>query len=103
MGNGKETFILRGVAWAVLLTVITAALVIVIAPVWIVQPFKAETERGLAISYTMRRWSPILTIVALAFSITLIVWLWRRTRRWFIKAMLVIVMLPLIPAAWLVR
>jgi MFS family permease len=90
-------------AWIGLLLIIVAALAIVIVPVWIVQPFKPETERGLAMAYTMRHWSPILTIVALVVSLVLVGSLWRRSRRWFARAILIIMLLPLLGATWFAR
>ena len=93
----------RRSAWLALLIITVAALAIVIAPVWIIQPFKAQTERGLAVSYAMRRWSPVVTIVVLIISFVLVGWLWRSSRRWFAKAALVIILLPLIAATWFAR
>jgi len=92
----------RWLAWIALLCVIVAAVAIVGAPVWIIQPFKAQTDRGVAVSYALRRWSPILTIGALVVSFLLVAWLWRGTR-WFAKAALVIFLLPLLAATWFAR
>jgi hypothetical protein len=88
--------------WVVLLFVVIGALAIVLAPVWIIQPFKAQTDRGVAISYAMRRWSPIITIAAVIISSLIIAGLWRGTR-WFAKAALVLLMLPLLGATWFAR
>ncbi len=93
----------RRMRWIGLLLIIAAALAIVILPVWIVQPFKPETQRGLAIAYAMRRWSPILTIVALVISFVLVGSLWRRSRRWFVRATLIILLLPVMAATWFAR
>ena len=103
MKDFLNRFSRRGLVWIGLLLIIVAALAIVIVPVWIVQPFKAETQRGLAIAYAMRRWSPILTIVALVVSFVLVGSLWRRSRRWFARAALIIGLLPLLAATWFAR
>jgi hypothetical protein len=92
----------RRVTWLVLLLVVIGALAIVIAPVWIIQPFKAQTDRGVTIAYAMRRWSPVITIVAVIISFLIVGWLWRGTR-WFAKAALVIMLLPLLAATWFAR
>jgi Protein of unknown function (DUF3179) len=94
---------LRRIGWLALPIIILLSLAIVIVPVWIVQPFKAETQRGLAISYAMRRWSPSLTIAALIISFVLVGWLWRGLIRWFAKVALIIMLLPLLLAAWFAR
>jgi Protein of unknown function (DUF3179) len=94
---------LRRIGWLALPIIILLSLAIVIVPVWIVQPFKAETQRGLAISYAMRRWSPSLTIAALIISFVLVGWLWRRSIRWFAKVALISMLLPLLLAAWFAR
>ncbi len=93
----------RSLAWLGLLVIIAAAVAIVIVPVWIVQPFRPETERGLMIAYAMRRWAPLFTIVAFVISLMLVGALWPASRRWFAKVTLVVVLLPLLPAAWFAR
>lgn len=93
----------RRAAWLGLLIIILASVALVLGPVWIIQPFKAQTQRGMAVSYAMRAWSPILTIAALIISFILIGWLWRGSRRWFAKAVLVIMLLPLLAATWFAR
>ena len=98
----KRTRDNRRLAWVALLVVLVAAVAIVAAPVWIIQPFKAQTERGVAVSYALRRWSPILTGGALVVSFLLVGWLWRGTR-WFAKVLLVILLLPVLAAAWFAR
>jgi hypothetical protein len=92
----------RRLAWITLLFVIVVAIAIVGVPVWIIQPFKAQTDRGIAVSYALRRWSPILTVGALLVSLGLIAWLWRGTR-WFTKAAFVIFLLPLLAVTWFAR
>jgi Protein of unknown function (DUF3179) len=94
---------LRRIGWPALLIIILLSLALVLVPVWIVQPFKAETQRGLAISYAMRRWSPSLTIAALMISFVLVGWLWRGSTRWLAKVALIIMLLPLLLAAWFAR
>ena len=89
-------------AWVLFLLIVLSGIAIVAAPVWIIQPFKAQTDRGLAIAFAMRRWSPVITIVAVIISFLLVGWLWRGTR-WFAKAALVILLLPLLAATWFAR
>jgi MFS family permease len=101
--SNSTSFLSCRAAWAVLLVIILVALVIVLTPVWIIQPFAAQSERGLKISYIMRSWSPILTPIILAVAVTLVVWLWRGSRRWWKKAFLVVVLIPVFAATWFAR
>jgi uncharacterized protein DUF3179 len=93
----------RRIGWLVLVIIMLAALAIVAAPVWIIQPFRAQTERGVALSYAMRRWSPYVTVGALIISFILVGWLWSGSRRWFAKAALLIILLPLLAVTWFAR
>ena len=92
----------RRIAWLLFLLIVTGALVFVVTPVWIIQPFKAQTDRGVAISYAMRRYSPMVTVAAVIISFLIAGWLWRGTR-WFAKAALIILLLPLLGATWFAR
>ena len=92
----------RRLIWLGLLIVLMIGLIIVITPIWIIQPFKAQTTRGLEVSLAMRRVSPTLTIVAsLAFAL-LAALLWNGAR-WFGKVFLVLLAIPLFAATWMAR
>ena len=86
-----------------LLGIILVALAVVVAPVWIIQPFKPQSARGVEVSYVLRRWSPLVTLIAAMGGVMLAVWLWRSSRRWWKKALLVIVMIPLLAVTWFAR
>ena len=96
------TFIRRRSAWLLLLVIVLVALAIVAAPVWIIQPFKPQTTRGLEISFALRRWSPLVTMIALAVAL-LLVGLLGRGSRWWSKGLLVLIMLPLLASTWFAR
>jgi hypothetical protein len=97
--NSKST---RRLVWTALLLTIVIGLGVVIVPIWIIQPFKPQSQRGLEVSYALRRISPYLTIIASLGVVMLMAWLWRGSR-WFIKPILVIVALPLFAATWMAR
>lgn len=92
----------RKFAWLLLAFLAIATLAIVAIPVWVVQPFKPQTARGLEVSYVLRRWSPYLTVVGLGGMMLLIGLLWRSARM-FVKVLLVIGLLPVLAAAWFSR
>jgi len=103
MTNSNSSFPSRKLAWLTLVVITVATLVIVLLPVWIIQPFSPQSQRGLEWSYAMKRWSPILTLIAVAVALILVVRLWRSSRRWWLKAILIIVFLPVLAATWLAR
>src|SRR2546422_125060 len=101
--HNSAIFFSRRTAWITLLVIILVSLAIVLAPVWIIQPFKPQTARGLEVSYALRRWSPVVTLIVLASALVLAAWLWRGSRRWWRKAALVVIFLPLTAATWFAR
>ena len=92
----------RRVAWSVLFLSTLAVVAIVVTPVFVIMPFRAQTPRGLEISYLMRRWSPSLTLVASVASLALMIWLWRGTR-WWRKGLLVIALAVTFMLTWFAR
>ena len=92
----------RRAAWAVLLLAVVAAVAMVLTPIWLIQPFAPQSQRGLELSYLLRRWSPAATLAATALVLGLAVWLWRGTR-WWLKAVLVLALVPTVAVTWLAR
>jgi thiol:disulfide interchange protein len=99
----RPSFFKRKAAWLILISIAVVAFAMVALPVWLIQPFRPQTQRSLEISYVLRRWSPMLTLLALAMGITLLLWLWRGSRRWWRKALLVVILVPLLAATWFAR
>jgi hypothetical protein len=93
----------RKIAWLVLLMLVLAGFLIAFIPAWIIQPFKPQTSQGVAWSYGLRSWAPVFTVLASLTSVALIAWLWKGTRRWWRKAALVVIVLPLFLATWFAR
>lgn len=98
--NNKTT---RRLMWPALLMIVFGVFAWVSIPVWTIQPFKAQTSEGLNLSYTLRRWSPIVTVFALVLAALLVVRLWRETRRWWLKVALVLLLMPVITVTWFAR
>ena len=96
------SFFGRKAVWLLLLAITLAALAIVVAPVWIIQPFRPQSARGVEVSYALRRWSPWITLVALATGLFLTVKLWPGAR-WWKRAVLVVVLIPLLASTWFAR
>src|ERR1044072_4670144 len=92
----------RKLEWLAFLLLIVVVLVIVLTPVFLIMPFKAQTPRSVEISYLMRRWSPWLTLFASALILLLAIRLWLGGR-WWSRGLLVLLLLPAFAATWLAR
>ena len=89
--------------WLALLLLMLVALAAVAVPVWLIQPFSPQTPRRLEVGYALRRWAPALTLVACALGLVLAAWLWRDSRRWWRRALVVVVLAPVFASAWFAR
>ena len=92
----------RRLAWLALLALFALALAWVFVPVWLIQPFKAQTARGVELSYALRRWSPLVTVADLLAALALVAYLWRGGR-WWSRAAMIVLLLPLAASAWFAR
>ena len=92
----------RKLAWLAFVVLIVTVLVIVLAPMFLIMPFKGQTPRIVEISYLMRRWSPWLTLLGSALILLLAIRLWLGGR-WSSRALLVLLLLPALAATWLAR
>lgn len=92
----------RRLAWLILFVLVIAIIAIVLTPMYLIAPFKAQTPRIMEVSYLMRRWSPLLTILALLAVLLLTIRLWLGGR-WYGRAILLILLLPVFGATWLAR
>jgi len=97
--NSKST---RRVIWLALLITIAIGLILVVTPVMLIQPFKAQTQRTVDVSFVMRRLSPLVTIAASILVLFFWYWLWRGAR-WYGKVIMVLVAIPLFAATWMAR
>lgn len=92
----------RKLVWLLLFVLIIVTVTIVLTPVFLILPFKAQTPRILEVSYMMRRWSPVLTILATLIILTLTTGLWI-TGRWYSRALLVLLLVPVFGVTWFAR
>lgn len=92
----------RAFAWLALLFGVAIAFAFVFIPAWMIMPFKAQTASGVALSYALKIWSPVVTLVAGLLSIALIVYLWR-SARWFGRAAMILLLAPVAVSIWFAR
>ena len=51
--------------WPALLLLLLLSIALVAVPVFLIQPFRPQTQRALEISYLLRTWSPQATVIIL--------------------------------------
>jgi len=94
----------RAAVWLLLLFVVAASLAVVMIPALIIQPFKPQTARGVALSYSLRSWAPLATAIGAVLTLALGVYLLRGRRRLWLKLPAVMLLLTLtLMAVWFAR
>ena len=93
----------RRLIWPALLGLLLLSIAIVAIPVFLIQPFRPQTQRALEISYLLRRWSPLATVIMFVAASSLVVWQWAQARRWWRKILLVVLLLLTFVPAWFAR
>lgn len=89
--------------WLLLVLLLLLSMTLVIVPVFLIQPFRPQTQRALEVSYLLRRWSPLATVVLLIATFALAIWQWAQARRWWPKTLLVVLLLLTFLPAWFAR
>ena len=87
-------------AWLGLIVIVLAAFAMVAIPVFLIQPFAPQTGRDVSLSFTLKSWSPIMTIVATVLAGGIAFWVWRNSRRWWSKAFLIIPLFVTLFCVW---
>src|SRR6202008_2477854 len=90
----------RKLVWLMLFLLVVGVLVVVLTPVFLIMPFKAQTPRTMEISYLMRRWSPLVTVLGSLVILTLTIGLWLGGR-WWSRAVMLLLIVPALGATWL--
>ena len=89
--------------WLLLLLIVAAAVALVVVPVFLFYPFRPQTETGLAAGYYVRGLAPWATAALALVALVLVVRMWRASRRWWAKALMVLLLLPAGASAWAAR
>ena len=76
--------------WILLVIIAITTFAMVAIPAYLIQPFAPQTENALTISYYLRSWSPILTVVVAIFAVFLSVQIWRNSKYWFTNIPLIL-------------
>ena len=90
-------------AWVGLLGLAMLVLVMILVPGVLIRPVAPQTPGSVAVAFFLRRWSPLLTLLA-ALGALLLVWqLWRSSPRAWPRAAALLVTALLVGGAWLAR
>lgn len=88
--------------WLLLLLIVAASAALVVVPVMLIQPFKPQTERALAVGYALKSWAPWATVALAAAGLFLVSRIWRGSR-WWTRAALVVLLVPVAASVWASR
>jgi hypothetical protein len=86
--------------WFLLIIIAITAFAVVAIPVYLIQPFAPQTERGIEISYSFKSWSPILTVIFAIIALFLSIVIWRNSKRWFTNIPLILPLVLIGFSAW---
>jgi hypothetical protein len=94
----------KGIAWTWLLATLVALLALawIAVPTLVIQPFKAQTPFGVALSYELRGKAPLVTVLFLVLLLPLLVRLARQARWWQWAPIALLAVLGVVPA-WFAR
>jgi hypothetical protein len=92
----------RRSAWVVLAVAAGIALASIAIPVFVIMPFSSQSESGVALSYALRRWAPVVTTIALVMGGVLGAWLVRTGAGWR-RALPILPLALLTASAWFAR
>jgi len=67
--------------WAALVAMLVVCLAIVAVPMFLIQPFSPQTPSTMSLAFTLRQWSPIVTLAGLVAGVFILVKLWRLSGR----------------------
>jgi hypothetical protein len=91
------------ILWVLLIAVLALAWVVVGIPAWHIQPFRPQTDRGMAWSFALRRQGPLLTGLGVVVAAMLAARLWQMSRGAGPRIAAVLVAALSLAPAWFVR
>ena len=76
--------------WAILTLVVLATFLVVFIPAYLIQPFAPQTQKAIEVSYLLKTWSSVITVLLALVAVAAAVFIWTRSRRWHGKAALIL-------------
>ncbi len=84
------------------LLIIAASFAFVVVPLFLIQPFKPQTARALAVGYAVKSWAPWGTLALFVVALFVVARAWRGSR-WWSKAAMVLLLAPVALSVWASR
>lgn len=90
-------------AWLVIVAIAIVVAAMVAIPVYLIQPFATQTERAVQVSYFLRSWSPVLTLVLALVALGLAIFIWKHSKSWFGRTALIVPLFVVFVFTWFAR
>ena len=95
--------VVRRGTWVGLLTLTLLAWGLVLVPGVLIRPFVPQTPEGMGLAFTLRRWAPLLTALAVSVALLLTWRVWRGVPRLLPRAAALLLTALAAGSAWLAR
>ena len=89
--------------WALLVLTVVAGVGVIAFPTLYIMPFKTQDDRLLTWALTARTHAPTVTLVAAVVALMLAVLTMLRLRRWWTRALPLLLVAPVLLGAWFAR
>jgi hypothetical protein len=89
--------------WLLLLLIVAASVAFVVLPLYLIWPFRPQTGTSLAVGYQVRRLAPWATVALALAALVLVVRMWRASGRWWARALMVLLLVPVGATVWASR
>ena len=89
--------------WLALLLLSLLALAVVMVPAMLIQPFAPQSPSSIELAYTLRRWSPWLTVAVSLATLGLAARLWRESPRLIPRLAAALLALIAVVTTWMSR
>jgi len=76
---------------------------LIFIPVYLIQPFAAQSVKAVEISYLLKNWSPLITLSMALVALALSAFIWLRSKRWFGKTAVVLPLILIAIFTWFAR
>jgi hypothetical protein len=86
-----------------LLSLLLLSSLLILVPAFLIRPFVGQTAQGVAIAYTLRTVSPLLTLFCLLLGVLLSSWIWKTTKTKIRRIAILLSVIVLVSAAILSR
>jgi uncharacterized protein DUF3179 len=89
--------------WIALLLAVVAGTAWIAFPTFYIMPFRPQSARAMQWALLARTWAPVVTLTAAIVATLLAAWTIARSRRWWARALAVLVLVPVVGGAWFAR